>query len=136
MNRALAELNVCDCDPTVTSVDPESPPALFSAGITVLSKSKLADPRVRNQIINKLAKKKTRSGGSYLEQAQGRVLATKERRRFEGECSLGSTLLKISQPSRDCDLYRLTHAGRVCVGWRLCKKITEAVRSVLEEWGQ
>jgi hypothetical protein len=109
--------------------------AAISAGIEVPSKRRLADPRVKNKIIADLQQKKTPSGGSYLEQAQRMALYNKERRKFENECNLCSTLFKISStPLEIGDLYRETWAGKDCVGWRLCKTIGEAVRKVLREW--
>ena len=109
--------------------------ATISSGIKIPSKRQLSDIRFRNKVLAELRNKKTSSGESYLEKTRTMVLYYKGKRKQKNDCSLASVLFRIGYDPSDGigDLYRETNAGVVCVDWKLCKKIRNAIRQVLKE---
>lgn len=107
----------------------------IGAGLPAPNQARLAtDRRYRNKIVNQLKGKDRVSGTDYIQQTAQMASRDRESLEFESKCNLNSTLFAISRNPLWLGVYREGRAGHDCINWRLCKKIGESVRSVLEEW--
>ena len=109
----------------------------LEAGMPVRSKRQLSNRRFRNKLFAELNRRKTENGESYFERAHLRAFYAKMRRESQKECDLISAILQISYDPKDegltvGSLFRETVKGSVCIGYKTCRKIRDAVRAALK----